>query len=280
MWKTRFKLCSAMVVSVAALARADSTNITPNAEPEPRVYGNRTIDIIGITPGTSADHVAALLTKAYGKAPNIGRSHLVLQYKSVQMTSQEYVNEMDDSKFSGFNSDGTPGPSDSIQVYFGTPSTADTVVGISRVLSFSDPKTAPTVTAMQDALQAKYGAPPQTRTITQQLSNVELGLDDIWSYNETGENQCNGKCSGPVVPMFDPRQQNTYQQSVTNGQVLLLEASLTVEPSDKSRVSTLTVTIDDEGNKLLSIAGAMNQLQAAAVAAYKKTATPGKTPKR
>jgi len=243
-------------------AWADDTTLTETAKPAIRTYAGHAVDVIGISPGMTVAAVTALIQKKDNFAPAATTGNIGLTYKSISMGSQSYTTELEASA-----------PNDDLHVFFGTPSTGNTVVGIDRTITFPDAETAPVLTELEQQVENKYGLQSSSKR-----NEGYPSLQENWVFNSQSLQGCQNSFCPAATAQFDPSQMQSYADSTQIGIVLNIEAKFYVSSSDPSRAASLEITIDDEGNKFLTANEAVKQLTAAGEAAYNKEATPQQGP--
>lgn len=252
-----------MSLLASTAANADEMTLVKSADPTMHQYAGHQIDVLGIAPGMSQDNVRKLIEANYGTTPSEKPSGLVMQYRSVSMKTQEYV-----SRFSAKKE------RDSIEVYFATPSTGGGVVGIHRTVSYPDATTAPSVDAVFDQLDKKYGV----ESVPNHWGVPGL-VNGTWMFNANAQIQCDGfGCGRPFAPL-EPSSLQSNMDSMSQGQHLLINASVSSARTDPTRVSELEIVIEDKTNKVKTLSEAFKQIQTAAQDAYAKTAVPQAGPK-
>lgn len=257
----------------------DTMTLKKSVAPVPANYPGVSLDILGIKPGMSLQAVEHIMASKYKSKPSATSGKADFVYKSIDMNSQPFVTDL-----SGGNNE------DSIDVSLGTPATGNTVVGVSRVLQFSEnPKTEPTLKAVYAALDKKYG--PETPPSRYWTGN---GIEITWVFGEHGmRKSCTrSSCYCPSSTFTAPNwqtllapnepSQDQGKDAYSEGTYACVVADISTTSGDPThlndRVSQLNVNVDDPADKVLTIKEAGKQLRAAALAAYQKEAKPEKVP--
>lgn len=165
-------------------------------------YPGLSVDILGIKPGMSVKAVEAALRAAYPKLNPQGQPNPSIDWATtsvpsggpVPLQSQRYVGDMSASK-----------PNDHIQIYFGTPTTGNTVVSVTRQIQFPTKRSEPTLKQILSALDKKYGretVPSRDRSSEGELVNWDYGKAGHLKRCPAGINNGAGECMCRV--QFDP----------------------------------------------------------------------------
>lgn len=240
---------------------AEQMSIVKSAEPIVRSAGtHNAVDVQGIAPGMSVDEAKKRLVEIYGKDPSVWETTLSVQNKSVYMDSQPYVARMRGEK-----------DSDYIDVYFGTPSTGNVVVGIERKIQYLDARSAPEIATTIKALQDKYGP---VSSVNPQYAKQTF----LWFHKKDGLSKCEWRVScDNTEPVLDPSQLEYLMKATKNGSDLAVFAFIDNSDNDKSRLYSMMVKVSDLTNKALTLDEAFKQMNAAAEAAY-NSSSPAKAP--
>lgn len=241
--------------------------VKKTAEPIPAVYPGISLDVLGIKPGMNVEAVKRILVSHYKSAPRAISSKATLVYKTLSLSSQPYVGELVENKDSN----------DIMDVWFGSPATGNTVIGIYRRLQFSE-NTAPQISQLIAALDKKYG--PETNM------GPNNGGRMRWYF---GQHSVIRSCSNGSCPSstLDPMLTDPFVASAGNpygGSSASLDhpahyyprVAADVAPllADESRAAWVAVSLNDATDGVLSFEEAKKQLHAAGVADYKKVVKP------
>lgn len=270
-----------------------------SANPIPITSANGSPDILGIKPGMSVNAVKSAIASNYLGQPVSSSAEASYEYKSITMWSQPYTAELFGEK----------GPNDYIRVYFGTQTTGNTVVGMSRKLKFNNVLAAPTMKQIASALEEKYGPPttpagnlnrvpwfemnwvfgkngllhkPCPQIECPCISNIanisnDGGISFIGGIHmlDYGEGYLPANATGSWIRTYGSLAAVT---PISIGEYACVYAFVAAANQDQSRAGQLTVVISDTADQFLTIRETINQLHATAVAAYKEVATPEKPP--
>lgn len=239
-------------------AAADDVTIVQSADPVVHSYPGRAIDVLGIRPGMTAEQVKGILSKEYGGETTEEQTSIVSQHNGIEVRSRPYLSGLTAAK-----------GEDRIKVVFGTPGTGSTAVAVTRTLTFSEPRNAPRLDAIQAQLEAKYG--PQ--------SQAGGGARSAWVYDASAQVRCAYNACPFAFGSFSPSDARPYQQSVARGQHLIIQADLYAHRGDPGRARMLKVTVDDRAGKARTLGEALKQVRAAAIATYERSATPRQAPR-
>lgn len=257
----------------AQSAFADQMTIKQTAQPKAFSYPGVSLDVYGLKLGMSEGALKKTISSFsnYKLDPQVKTTFLQVKYKTVSMASQTFSLSMTAKDKNG----------GSITVFFGTPATGSKAVGIDRTLVFPNVKDAPTMKQIYAALSRKYG--PVTKTELSSTKDLRL-----WVFQKSGllascpteDAYCNfaGQGYTPSItfymgPLFH------HKQSYSDGNQVLIVANLASASEDSSRISKLVMIMSNESDKYISESSAWKQINAAAVAAYKKGQVKVATPK-
>lgn len=260
----------AIAMTWSATACAGSMTLKQTVKPIHYAYPGVSLDVVGLELGMTPQQAVKALA-SYTKAnPNITNGTVGAQYKDVSVTSQKFKSEISVDN----------GDHDEIYIYFGGPVFGNRSLSIKREISFPNPKTAPTLKAVIAALKKKYGAVTKT-SISPTPSTM------LWVF---GQHELKASCSqsadqycNAISQMFDVAGVYTYspgqknggvdnpgQKSRSSGNYVYIEADISAQSSDPSRISDLTVSLTDQRGEADTFDATMQQMYAAAVAAYGK----------
>lgn len=257
----------AIATAWSSTACASPMTLKQAVKPIHYAYPGVSLDIIGLKLGMTPQQAEKVLTTYTKASPNIDTGTVEGDYKDVSVTSQKFMSDISVNK----------SDYDRISISFGGPVFGDRLVSIKRDITFPNPQTAPTLKAVIAALNKKYGATTKT-SISPTPSTM------LWIF---GKNKLKASCSqsddqycNANSQMFDVTGVYTYssgqenpnpeQQSRESGNYVYIEADITAQSSDPSRISELTVFLTDQRGEADTFDATMKQMYAAAVAAYNK----------
>jgi hypothetical protein len=243
------------------VSKADEMTLVKSGDPIIREYAGHPLDVLGMAPGMSAAEAKKRIAQAYETDPAETMGALVMRYRSISMSSQDYLSELKASK-----------EQDTMTVYLGTPSTGNVVVGIERKIVYSDPTIAPDAKTLVTQLQSKYG------TTSAVIENRPL-LRMQWVFNASAFSKCPSYGCVTGLGALNPGALDTYLHAISDGHQVTIQADIQTSPTDQTRVGNLTITVEDVANKAKTLSEAFKQIQAAAQAAYDKEALPQRGPK-
>jgi hypothetical protein len=224
-------------------------------------YPDVSLDILGVKPGMSLDAARKALIANYHVQPASQSASMSLTYRTVNMSSQTYVTSLTVHDKQG----------GSMKVHFGTPATGNTVVQVDRVIMFPDVKKAPTVAAVRAALDKKYG--PESWSDSH-------GAYLFWAFDKSGHaSPCAKNHSCGAGDGCGSASAAIYKRELASGDYVYIQVDVGSSGEDPSRMYSLTIYLNNEADKAISCNAASRQINAAAVAAYKKESTPGAAPK-
>lgn len=277
------RTCAIGAIAAALLwtgpAFASNVTVEQTAKPFEYAYPGVSLDIRGLKLGMSVQQVEKTIAGYSKNKPAIYTTNMWMQYKTVTVTSQNFLWKLVVQK-DGWNS---------ITVYFGSPATGNEVVHIDRVMYFPDPKTAPTIEMLNAALDKKYG--PVTKTPISPTKSYRLWDFGPHKLRTSCPNEDNDYCEAVSYgygvwgeQFYDPhensRQSPAYlcRKSYAFGNYANVAANIEAAGDDPSRVQKVMLSLSDQADEAITYDQALKQLQAAAIAAYKKE-TPGAAPK-
>jgi hypothetical protein len=251
-----------LVMAISSTALAETMTLTKSADPIPHTYPDHALDVLGIAPGMPLEDAKAKIVAEYGTDPAETRSSISLQYRSIPVSTDDYVSELKAKK-----------DSDSITVYFGPPSTGNVVVGVERQVQYPDARNAPLVDSVVHQLEGKYGV------VSGSSNLAETTIVQTWYYNSNALQKCAVYgCPFPAPPLQVNALQN-YIQNIANGQHIILNTQIIRDNNDKTRVGWLYVRMSDESNKAKALQEAFRQMEKAGLVFYNKTANPQQGPR-
>lgn len=229
---------------------AFSAAVTLTQAAPPAIYkpGGRTVDVLGITPGMTPAAVREILTGIYGNVV-VTQDDLGLDNRGVAVETQSFVTRMSAQK-----------DTDQITVLFGTPTTGNGVVEISRQLSYFDETAAPDLQQMRADLIEHYGKPG--------FDGPAVGTGEVqllaWSFHGNTPSPCpRSSCRAQLSEGLDIRNLPAYARSVKAGNELTIVATLLSGIADPSRASGIVVVVSDAATKLRTLDTAVAQMKAA-----------------
>ncbi|HYZ61773.1 MAG TPA: hypothetical protein VE650_04910 [Acetobacteraceae bacterium] len=244
------------VLLLAAPAGAAEMKITQAAPPAVYKVEGRAIDVLGITPGMTAEQVRPILEKQYG-AVQEQTDALGLNYRGTAVESQKYLVTLRARK-----------DDDQIVVRFGTPATGNAVVEVSRQLAYPNGPAAPAVDAVRESLVKQYG-PPSAQSSP--VTSGALTLQD-WAYKDNKPVRCaNASCRISGSEGMGPQDLESFRRAVASGRQLLITATILSSTSDPKRAATTWIVVSDMQTKARTLEEGLKQLQAAASAENKRT---------
>lgn len=268
-----FVAAAALLIWAPQAFAEQSMTMKQTAEPVQTTYPGLSLDILGIKPGMSVDATKAVLASFYGTAPNVNTITWSGGYNGIQMTAQPTVRTM-----SGVKS--TNDITDSTNVTFGAPSTGTTVVSVYRQIAFNTAKSQPTLDQTFAALEKKYGKESQPRTKADTYA-----VTASWVFGKSGHllntcpglgNSSNRQCYCPTD--FDAGNVKPFEFLLAQNKYLCILTVMSVSTEDTNRVTGITIAIASPIDMLISAKAAIQQFQAAAIAAS-KSEKPAKLPK-
>ncbi len=274
-------LAATMAWAGPALAGNNSTmtvTIKQTAKPFVYQYPGVSLDILGLKLGMSVQQAEKVLAAYSKNKPMIFKKSLLLSYKTVRVSSQNFI-----WKIAVDNGQGG-----GITLFFGSPATGNKLLHIDLTMDFPDATKAPTLKATDAALYKKYGPATKTPvaptdTYIQWLfgqHNLKKScpyVDDIPCGavnfgNDPGEYAFFGYDNDPTAAA------TYYGKSYALGNYVDVEAEIHPAGEDASRVGGIYLSLNDQAQSAITTNLAQKQLQTAALAAYAKQ-TPGAAPK-
>lgn len=232
---------------------------TASPLPLPVTHPGVSLEINGIMLGMSQKPVMDVLAAKKYKQYTRRNTVASYTYKDVSAQSQSFLYELDAN-----------GTIDSVTVYFGTPATGQTVIGISRAIQFFDnSNTEPTIKQVIAALDQKYG-PVHVHSPTYDPSMY-------WLY---GKNGLQKKCKTvgcPCQPAFGlpGGSLNPFSVAVPpKGQYVCLSARIQDSMSKNGYAHQLNLDLGDSAETVFTSMEAFKQLRAKAVSSYKEITKP------
>ncbi len=234
---------------------AADVTLTQAAPPASYKPAARAVDLLGITPGMPPEKVAAVLKDLLGPVRTY-QENLGLEDRGVAVATQAFVTRMVAEK------DG-----DQVTVWFGTPTTGNGVVEVSRQTNIFDPKRAPDARQVRAELIAKYGPPASDQPAVGSSEVAVLA----WSYNGDKLSPCpRSACRADVSEGLDVRNMAAYQHAVATGHQLIIVATILTSTDDANRAASVVVTVSDMATKQRTLELAIQQMKAAIAAAVSK----------
>ena len=248
--------CAVLLLALALLppapgvARAAATPIALTPVAKPAIYkpAGRPLELLGIAPGMTPDAVRDILTKAYGNAV-VTQDDIGLDNRGVTAHSQPFISKIAAQR-----------ENDEIVVWFGTPTTGNGVVEVSRQLSFRDETAAPPMQQVRADLLERYGKPG--------FDGPAVGTGEVllmaWSFNGDKPNPCpRSSCRAQLSEGLDVRNLPAYARSTKAGNDLTIVATLLSGISDPSKASGIVVVLSDAATKFRTLDAAIAQLRTA-----------------
>ena len=238
----------ALSLFLPGMAVAASVTLKPVSPPGSYRPGGQPIDVLGITPGMAPDTVREILAKQYGNVV-VTQNNLGLENRGVVVQTQNYVTEMT-----------AQNDTDQAVVWFGTPTTGNGVVEVTRQLSYRDETSAPPMQQARAELIAKYGKPAFDGSAT---GNGEVQLL-AWSYHGNTPSPCpRSSCRMGLSEGLDIRNLPAYSRAIKTGNELTLVVTLLSGIADPSKASGMVVTMSDAATKFRTLDTAIAQMKAA-----------------
>ena len=208
----------------------------------------RPVDVLGIAPGMPPAAVNAILVERYGKVETY-QEKLGLEYRGTAVFAQLYTTKITAEK-----------NGDRVAVLFGTPTTGNGVVEVSRQTDYFDAKQAPERAQVLGELTTKYGPPAEQPTSpTPQLTIV------VWSYSMKGPALCpRSSCRADVGEGLDINNLQAYQRAARSGHPLAIVASVLSSTADPGRAASVVVRVSDAATKAQTLETAIAQMRGAA----------------
>jgi hypothetical protein len=154
-------LTVALLWTSSSFAKPNTWTAIQTSKPFVASYPGASLDILGIKLGMSVDGVKKVLIAHYHKPPQAQMKTMSVDYKTIFMNSQYYTRSL---TFRSQCQQFSPKKCDIIWVYFGTPATGNSVIKVTRQLSYHE-GTGPTAQQSYAVLDKKYGpesAPSRT----------------------------------------------------------------------------------------------------------------------
>lgn len=227
-----------------------AAEVTLTAVGPPVVYHpvGHSIDLDGVAPGMSPKAVAEALSQNYGEV-QVTQENLGLADGGTSVATQNFITRMTARK------DGND-----IAVWFGTPTTGNAVVQVTKQTSYPDPAQAPALSAVVGQLVAQFGPPA--------LDAPAVGSGEIkllaWSYKNDKPSPCtDAGCRADMTDGLDVADLATYRRAVKNGHDLTILGMLLTDISDANKAASLVITVSDAATKLRTLDAAVAQMRSA-----------------
>ena len=244
-------------------------------QPVLRSYPGVSADLLGIQTGMSVAKAEALAEKSYaGKfKPFVNSSSDSLIYGPGNFTIQSspYVSEISFSHQRGIMLD-------MLDLNFSSPVTGNTLLGMSRQISYEQTsEKTPSISTIKALLIKKYG--PTSYQSQTQYGGLTIG----WVFGQKKliickTNDCMGGRFGGVPKVFSSFDKSDLLTpcgaTVSGPNVFRIDAKIDARKSAKTEVSGVTVSIWDTAVCLNDGMEAKKQLTAAAIKHYKATYKP------
>lgn len=244
--------CAAGLIALCLLlpgaAGAATVTLKPAGPPGSYKPGGQSVDVLGITPGMGPEAVREILTKQYGNVV-VSQNNLGLENRGVVVQTQNFVTEMT-----------AQNDTDQAAVWFGTPTTGNGVVEVTRQLSYRDETAAPPMLQARAELMARYGKPAFDGSAT---GNGEVQLI-AWTYRGNTPSACpRSSCRMGMSEGLDIRNLPAYSRAIKTGNELTLVVTLLSGIADPSRASGMVITMSDAATKFRTLDTAIAQMKAA-----------------
>ena len=209
--------------------------LKPASPPGSYRPGGQPVDVLGITPGMAPDIVREILAKQYGNVV-VTQNNLGLENRGNVVQTQNFVTQMT-----------AQSDTDQAVVWFGTPTTGNGVVEVTRQVSYRDETAAPPMQEARAGLIAKYGKPAFDGSAT---GNGEVQLL-AWSYHGNTPSACpRSSCRMGLSEGLEVRNLPAYARAVKTGNELTIVVTLLSGIADPSKASGMVVTMSDAATKL------------------------------
>ena len=234
-----------LVPGAAAAATVTLKQVGPPGSYRP---GGQSVDVLGITPGMAPDAARDILAKQYGNVV-VTQNNLGLENRGIVVQTQNYVTQMT-----------AQNDTDQAVVWFGTPTTGNGVVEVTRQLGYRDETTAPAMQQARAELMARYGKPAYDGSAT---GNGEVQLL-AWSYHGNSPSGCpRSSCRMGLSEGLEIRNLPAYARAIKTGNELTIVVTLLSGIADPSKASGMVITMSDAATKLRSLEAAVAQMKAA-----------------
>ncbi len=234
-----------LLPGVAAAATVTLKQVDPPGTYRP---GGQALDVLGITPGMAPEAARELLGKQYGNVV-VTQNNLGLENRGVVVQTQNFVTEMT-----------AQNDTDQAVVWFGTPTTGNGVVEVTRQLSYRDETAAPAMQQARAELVAKYGKPGFDGSAT---GNGEVQLL-AWSFHGSAPSPCpRSSCRMGLSEGLDIRNLPAYSRSIKTGNDLTIVVTLLAGIADPSRAAGMVITMSDAATKYKTLEAAVAQMKTA-----------------
>ena len=244
------KLLAVLAAASCLATRAGAASLTLTLTSPPAAYkpGGRAINVLGITPGMTSDAARKVLEKEYGTV-FVNQDNLGLADRGASVATQTFVNRMSANK-----------GADQITVWFGTPTTGNGVVEVTRQVSYPSEADAPTLDKVRSDLIADYGKPGTDDRV---FNTGEVQLL-AWSFKGDKPSAClQASCRADLSEGLDVRNIPAYARAVKAGHELTVVAILLAGISDPSHAAGIVVTMSDAATKMKSLESAITQMRTA-----------------
>ncbi|MDT7951369.1 MAG: hypothetical protein RQ966_07675 [Acetobacteraceae bacterium] len=223
----------------------------------PAVYrpGGHPIDVLGISPGMGPDAVREALSQHYGNVV-VTQNNLGLENGGNVVQTQNFITEMQAQK-----------DIDQMAVWFGTPTTGNAVVEVTRQQSFRDESAAPPLQEVRAELIAKYGKPGFDGTAT---GSGEVLLM-AWSFHGDKPSPCpHSSCRMGLSEGLDITNLPAYDRAIKSGHQLTLVVTLIAGIADPSRAAGIVTQMSDAATKYRTLETAVSQMKTAVTGPRRK----------
>ena len=236
----------AVVLLAASPASAEQVMLRQTAQPTVYRPSGRAVDVLGISPGMAPDAVRAILEKQYGDVNTI-QENMGLEYRGVVVATQNYITRMTARK-----------GGDDIVVWFGTPTTGNSVVEVTRQLTFPNSTQAPFLAEVRKSMTDHYGPPAFTGPAVA-TGEVELMA---WSYKGDQPSGCQlSSCRADFSEGLTVPDMPNYQRALRRGHDLTIIGMILAGMTDPNRASSVVNTVSDAATKERTLEAAIKQMQ-------------------
>lgn len=265
---------------VTPCANAQQANPTfsfmQTLKPVSRSYPGVEADILGIRTGMTVAQAEAIAEKSYPGKPEQHKTPDVFSYRGVTVQSQAFLQTVTFDKE-------TAHTSDQLSMTFGSPVTGNTLYAMTRDIKFSknggnDPKSAeidPSINALRAALIKKYGPPSYMSAPDSGGTNTSID----WEFTaERTRVNCRFFCqqlgSGTPTDLTGMDRDTSGLEagcggSIDSPNIFGIAVTIAQSPFDSSKAFEMNVSITDVQACMNDGKGAVAQLKADAVKAYK-----------
>ena len=199
-------------------------------QPETFVIPGRSIDVLGISPGTTFSDAKVLLSKALPNAAvNAPLAGIQINYRGVVVQTSEFVSQLTFTRPAS-----ETGIDEYIVAAFSGPASGNQNVGLRRIINYKNPLSAPSIAELKKNLLDKYGSPSR-------LFDINGGLAINWSYAKGTLLDCKFSTNCLL-------ESSDYQSSVISRYAsaqyaadFIMEVQVTPAATDQSKVAMFSI---------------------------------------